>query len=172
MKYFPLIWMGLWHKRVRTVFTMLSIVVAFLLFGLLQGVDSLIRGTIAGANVDRLIVTSEVPAAGSVGFEPLPMAHLAKIQSLPGIRHVIYMTQFFSYYQDPKNFIFSLAVDPAEYLRMFPENQVSAEHLQALISNRTGILVGVEAAAKYGWKIGDRIPLHSLSWAKTDGSSD
>src|SRR5215469_15634964 len=107
MKFLPLVWAILWRKKVRTVFTLLSIVVAFLLFGMLQGVNSAFREAIDRANVNRLFVSN------SVSFtESLPYAYLTQIESVPGVARVSYYTWFGPYYQDPKNFIYAFPTDP------------------------------------------------------------
>ena len=96
MKYFPLIWAGLWRKPTRTVFTLLSIVVAFLLFGILQGVNAAFGLGVTGANIDRLYVQSRISFT-----EPLPFADLPQIEAVPGVAGVAYATWFGTYFQDP-----------------------------------------------------------------------
>ncbi|MGB8842571.1 MAG: hypothetical protein WCC64_16040, partial [Aliidongia sp.] len=98
MKYFPLIWAGLWRKKLRTIFTLLSIVIAFLLFGLLQGVNAAFERSISAAGVDRLIVESRI------GFtESLPYADLAQIEAVPGVAGVAFASFFIAEYQERKN---------------------------------------------------------------------
>lgn len=167
MKYFPLIWAGLWRKRTRTVLTLLSIVVAFLLFGLLQGVNAAFSKGVAGANIDRLYVQSRVSFT-----ESLPFADLPQIESVPGVAGVAYASWFGTYFQDPKNFVFSFPVDSERYFAAYSEYKMPADQLDALTHTRTGAVVGRELANKYGWKIGDKVPLHSTIWVQKGGSSD
>jgi len=168
MKYFPLIWAALWRKKLRTIFTLLSIVIAFLLFGMLQGVNAAFHQGVASANVNRLIVTSRISLT-----EPLPVSQMQQIEAIKGITSIAQATWFGAYYQDPKNFIFAVPVDIDRYLKVEPEIQVAADQVEALRHTRDGALVGLVAAKKYGWKIGDRIPLHSTIWTrKSDGQSD
>lgn len=168
MKYFPLIWATLWRKRTRTIFTLLSIVVAFLLFGMLQGVNSAFNSTVERANVNRLIVTSKISFT-----ESLPYAYQAQIETVPGVSGVAHQSWFGAYYQDPKNFVFSYPVEPERFFAIVPEFKLPKDQLDALVRTRTGAIIGDELAKKYGWKIGDRIPLHSTIWTKSsDGSSD
>jgi putative ABC transport system permease protein len=82
------------------------------------------------------------------------------------------MSWFGTYYQDPKNFVFSFPVDAQRYFDLYPEDHIPKEQLDALIHTRTGAVIGSELAKKYGWKIGDHVPLHSTIWTKSDGSSD
>ena len=167
MKYLPLVWAGLWRKRARTVFTLLSIVTAFLLFGMLQGVIAAFDRSLEAAAVDRLTVVSKVSFT-----EPLPYSYLSQIESIPGVARVAYLSWFGTYFQDRKNFVFSFPLDPLRYFPMYPELKLPPEQLQALVRTRTGAVIGRELADKYGWKIGDRVPLHSVIWTKADGSSD
>src|SRR5258708_36369169 len=79
MKFFPLIWTSLWRKKARTIFTLLSIMIAFLLFGLLQGVNAWLNAFGTGSNANRLYVVSRVSQV-----EPLPSAYLHKIEAVTG----------------------------------------------------------------------------------------
>lgn len=167
MKYFPLLWSGLWRKRTRTWLTLASITVAFLLFGLLQGVNAAFGHSVAASRLDRLYVQSRISFT-----EPLPLAHMALIETVPGVDKVAYANWFGGYYQDPKNFIFSYPVDAERFFSLYPELQLPPEQLQALINTRTGAIVGTELAKKYGWKIGDKVPLKSQIWTHPDGSYD
>lgn len=159
MKYLPLIWAGLWRKRTRTVLTFLSIVVAFFLFGLLQGVNTAFTRGVELANVDRLVVINRIALT-----EQLPYAYLSQIESVPGVASVAHATWFGGYYQDPKNFIFALPVEVERYLDTVPEVEVSDGAVAAMQTNRTGALVGEKLMAQYGWEVGQRIPINSNIW--------
>jgi hypothetical protein len=98
MKFLPLLWAGLWRKRTRTIFTLLSIVVAFVLFGMLQGVNAVFNNALNASAVDRLDVVSRISFT-----ESLPFGYLTQIESLPGVAGVAYQSWFGTYYQDPKN---------------------------------------------------------------------
>lgn len=168
MKFLPLLWAGLWRKRARTIFTLLSIVVAFVLFGMLQGVNAVFNNAVNAAAVDRLDVVSRVTFT-----EPLPYGYLSQIESIPGVAGVAYQSWFGTYYQDPKNFVFSFPLDPERFFPLFPELHLSKNELAALVHTRTGAVIGRDLAKKYGWKVGDRVPLHSVIWTQaSDGSSD
>src|ERR1700733_1960609 len=167
MKFLPLLWAGLWRKRARTIFTLLSIVVAFVLFGMLQGVNAAFNNALNAAAVDRLDVVSRISFT-----EALPFGYLTEIEALPGVAGVAYQSWFGTYYQDPKNFVFSFPLDPVKFFPLFPELQISKEALDALVRTRTGAIVGRNLAKKYGWKVGDRVPLHSVIWTQANGSSD
>ena len=167
MKYFPLLWAALWRKKARTIFTLLSITVAFLLFGMLQGVNSAFNEAVEKANVNRLITTSSIALT-----ENLPYADMAQIEALPGVARVAHASWFGPYYQDPKNFVFTFPVEPERYFAIYPELILPKEQLDAFQQTRAGAVIGADLAHKYGWKIGDRVPLHSTIWTKPDGTSD
>ncbi|WP_428309921.1 ABC transporter permease [Hydrocarboniphaga sp.] len=168
MKYFPFVWSTLWRKKARTIFTLLSIIIAFLLFGMLQGVNAAFQHGVDNANVNRLIVSSRISLT-----EPLPLSQMQQIATVDGVAHVTYAVWFGAYYQEQKNFIFAVPTEIDSYMATVPEVKVAPDQVDALKRNRSGILIGVEAAKKYGWKIGDRVPLHSTIWTrKADGQSD
>ncbi len=167
MKFLPLIWTALWRKKVRTLLTLLSIVIAFVLFGMLQGVDAAFAATVSRANVNRLFVSS-----ATAFTESLPLAHEARIESVPGVERVSHQSWFAGYFRDPKNFIFSFPVDAQRLLDVYPEYELPPEQMEAWKRTRDGAIVGAELAKQYGWKIGDRVPLHSQIWTKAGGSSD
>jgi len=166
MKYFPLLWAGLWRKRTRTVFTILSVIVAFLLFGLLQGVDSWLSNAIADARVNRLYTVSRISY-----IEPLPEAYLTRIEGVAGVSRVAYFNWFGPYYQDPKSPITSYAIDPDRTFAVFPDWKVPPDQLETMKRTRNGALVGATLARRHGWKIGDRVPLNAPLWPKQDGST-
>jgi putative ABC transport system permease protein len=168
MKYFPLVWAGLWRKRTRTIFTLASIVVAFLLFGMLQGVNSAFSEATKGANLNRLYVQSKFSF-----IEPLPFAHKAQIEAVPGVTVVTFANWFGGYYQDLKNQVVSYAVDIPSYLKLYSEYKLPPDQIEAMERTRDGALIGRKLAEKYGWKIGDKIPITSAIWVKkSDGTSN
>src|SRR3546814_20352085 len=109
MKYFPLLWATLWRKKARTIFTLLSIVIAFLLFGMLQGVNAAFQQGVNNANVNRLIVASRISLT-----EPLPISQKQQIEAVPGITGVASSSWFGAYYQAQKNLVFALPVRTEE----------------------------------------------------------
>jgi putative ABC transport system permease protein len=167
MKFLPLIWAGLSRRKLRTLFTLLSILIAFLLFGLLQGVNSAFSRGVAGAHLDRLVVQGKISMT-----DQMPIAYGNQIAAVPGVTGVAYASWFGGYYQDPKNNIFSFPVQADTYFDLFPEIKLPKDQLEALIKTRTGTVIGRALADKYGWKIGDSIPIKSTIWTKTDGTSD
>jgi putative ABC transport system permease protein len=170
MKYFPLIWATLWRKKTRTIFTLLSVVIAFLLFGVLETIDYAFANPSSGiTGADKLITTNKY----SITL-PLPFADAQQIRSVPGVAEVTWITWFGGYYQESKNFVFALPVDTDTYFNVHKnEFIVSDEQMLAYRNTRTGALVNVALMKKFGWKVGDKVPLHSTIWTqKKDGSLD
>ena len=169
MKYLPLIWATLWRKKTRTLFTLLSVVIAFLLFGVLETVDYAFAHPSAGVTgADKLITTNKYSIVLS-----LPFADVQEVRAVPGVAEATWITWFGGYYQESKNFVFALPVDTDSYFNVHKnEFIVSAEQMQAYRNTRSGALVNVALIKKFGWKIGDKVPLHSTIWTQKNGSLD
>jgi putative ABC transport system permease protein len=168
MKYLPLIWSGIWRKRGRTIFILLQVSVAFALFGVLQGMKTGVELAIAKTRADLLMVFPD-----AFGEPPLPRAYLDKIQPIPGVKSVTFADGIPGNYQKPDQVVFVLGIDPTDlWLTLLPEIfAILPADLQALRSNRSGVLVTTDIAKKYGWKIGDRIPLTSPT-LRRDGTGN
>ena len=167
MKYLPLLWAGLWRRPVRTTLTMLSVLTAFFLFGVLQGVNGGVNHVMDLMSVARLRVTSRANFQ-----EPIPVAHVARIKAVPGVSDVSPLTVVVGSYQQPTNVLVALGVDTDALLRILPEMRLPAAQAEAMRRTRNGALVGAAIAERYHWKIGDRIPVHSFNTEKTDGTPD
>jgi putative ABC transport system permease protein len=165
MKYLSLVWAGLWRKRVRTVLTMLSIVVAFLLFGLLQGLNQGMNTVFRSLNAERLYVQSRLNMN-----DGLPLAYLEKIRSVPGVRAVTHWSYFGGFYQSARNGLPVFAIDAATQFIVYPKIKIPQGQIDALTRTRTGAIIGTDIAAKYGWKIGDKVPLRTSIWTNRQGS--
>ena len=168
MKYLPLIWSGIWRNPGRTLLIFLQISVGFALFGVLQGMKTGVDQAIAKARADLLIVTLK-----EFGGSPLPAAYMDRIKSLPGVKAVEIENGFLASYQKPTETVYVLGIVPNhDWLWLAPEMfNVTLPHLEALAKNRSGALVSLGFEKKYGWKIGDRIPLNSTT-LQSDGSTD
>jgi putative ABC transport system permease protein len=167
MKYFHLVWRNLLRRKVRTTFTFLSVVVAFLLFGLLMAMRNGFEGGIELAGQNRLLTIHKVSL-----IQMLPIRYLAAIQSTPGVRAVTHFTWFGGIYQDPKNFFSNMAVDPESLLALYPEYVIDDADRSQWLATRTGAVVGRKLADRFGWKVGDKIPLKATFMRPTDGGSD
>jgi putative ABC transport system permease protein len=169
MKYLPLIWATLWRKKTRTLFTLLSIVVAFLLFGMLETVDyafSHVGGGASGA--DKLITINKYSITLS-----LPFTDVQEIRTVPGVTDATWLTWFGGYYQEAKNFVFALPIDTESYFKLHKQDFIiDNDQMQAYSSTRNGALVNVALMQKFGWTVGQKIPIHSTIWTQKGGSLD
>jgi len=155
MKYLHLIWAALFRRKTRTIFTLLSVLAAFLLFGMLDAVRAAFNAPPTAAGVSRLVVSSRISI-----IQPLPQSLLARIQTTPGVKDVAYANWFGGYYQEPKNqnVMFQIAVNPS-YLDAYPELVLPPEQRKVFDETRTGAIIGESAAKVLGIKIGDKIPI-------------
>jgi len=165
MKYFSLIWSALFRSKTRTLLPLLSVVAAFLLFGLLDSVRVAFNsgGSVAGA--DRLVVASRLSIT-----QMLPYSLSARIDATPGVKKSAYAAWFGGIYKDPKNFFPNFSVGPG-YMEMYPEYIIDPAQLKAWEADRTGAIVGENLAKRFGWKIGDTIPLQATIFPQKDGSN-
>jgi putative ABC transport system permease protein len=165
MKYFSLVWAQLFRSRTRTLLTLLSVVAAFLLFGMLDSVRVAFSsgGSVEGAN--RLVVASRLSITQS-----LPIRLETQIRQVSGVRDVTYGMWFGGIYQDPKNFFPNFSVAP-NYFDVYRELQIDPAQLQDWQQTRTGAIVGETLAKQFGWKIGDTIPLQATIFPR-GGSND
>lgn len=161
MKFFHLIWANLGRKKLRTSLTLLSIVVAFVLFGFLCAIKQALVGGVALAGADRLIVRHKVSI-----IQLLPESYQSRMLRIPGVTAAVHQTWFGGIYQDPKNFFMQCPVVPEEFMAMFPEFQLPPEQMKAWLATRTGAIVGRNTAQRFGWKIGDKIPIMSPIWLR------
>lgn len=164
MKYLPLIWTGLWHRPVRTLLTIISVVIAFFLFGLLQGVSSTFSLAIKKQKLDRLFVDSQF-------MQSLPLSYGAQIKKVQGVSQIAEIGFLGGYYQESKNYVLVIATDPLRYLDIRPEYKIPADQLTALMRTRTGAVISDWLAKSYGWKVGDKFTIRTEVPQK-DGSAD
>jgi len=154
VKFLPLLLANLNRKKIRTALTVGSFAVAMFLFGLLVAVRAGFRQGLDIAGADRLVV------AGRTGLiQPLPLPYQQRIRRLPGIADVTHATWFGGIYQDPKNFFAQFVIVPEEWLRLYPEFKVEESQWREYLADRQGVVVGAKLAKRFGWKVGDRIPL-------------
>ncbi len=165
MKFLHLIWCNLKRKKLRTSLTLLSIVVAFVLFGFLSAIQQALVGGVALAGADRLIVRDKVSI---INF--LPVSYEARMERIPGVDFATHQTWFGGIYQDPKNFFMQNPVEPEEFLKMHPEIILPPDQEKAWLATRTGAIVGRRTAERFHWKIGDKVPIRSTIWSQPDGN--
>ncbi|MEA3186695.1 MAG: putative transport system permease protein [Chthoniobacter sp.] len=166
MKYLGLVWSNVKRRKLRTVLTLLSVMVAFLLFGMLCAVKEAFTAGVELAGKDRIIVRHKVSI-----IQSLPESYEQRIANVPGVDAVAGQSWFGGIYQDPKNFLATIPVDPEKFLNMYPEFLLSDAQKQAWLKTRNGAIVGRVAAQRFQWKIGDHIPLTSPIWGQPVGQS-
>jgi putative ABC transport system permease protein len=165
MRYVHLVWRNLLRKKARTLFTVLSIMVAFVLFAFLTAVDQAFSMGVDITGNDRLIMIHKVSL-----IQPLPLSYLEKVRQVEGVTDATHASWFGGIYIDRKNFFPQLPVVPEEFLRIYPEFVVPEDQKKAWFADRTGAVAGRRTAERFGWKIGDRIPIRSPIWRTRDGS--
>jgi putative ABC transport system permease protein len=154
VRFLPLLLANLKRKKIRTALTIGSFAVAMFLFGLLVAVRAGFNQGIDVAGADRLVVIGRTGV-----IQPLPLPYQERIRKLPGVKDVTHATWFGGVYQDPKNFFAQFVIEPEEWLRLYPEFQVSEAEWRDFLADRQGIVVGRKLAERFGWKLGDRVPL-------------
>lgn len=164
MKFFPLVWRNLLRRKLRTIFTLLSIFIAFLLFGFLMTIRVAFGAPVTLAGAERLIMIDKISL-----INPLPIAYRTQIEGVDGVKATAHANWFGGVYQEPKNFFANMAVDEG-FLRLYPEIKLTDEEKQAWLKDRTGAIVGINTAKRFGWKVGDRVPLQGTIYRRPDGS--
>jgi len=157
---------NLFRKKLRAILMLFSILIAFLIFGVLAGFERAFNAGEDVAAADRLMVVNKINFT-----QPLPIAYVNRVRALDGVRQVTHFNWFGGYYQDPKNFLIVMAVEPQSYLQVYQDQiDVAADARQAFIRERTGVLVGEAMLKKWGWKVGDRVPIMSNIFTQKNGS--
>jgi putative ABC transport system permease protein len=168
VKFLPLAWAGLWRRPVRTGLTAVCILIAFVLLGLLEGVNAGFERTIANSHREFLVTNTRVR-----GGAHMPLAAMAQIKSLPGVEEVAPRTYFMGSSREVefRNMIGALATYPEEYFRLRPNLSVSKADREALVATRMGMLATSALLELMHWKVGDTITLEAPT-PKRDGSPD
>ncbi len=167
MKYLFFVWKNLTRKKVRTLFTLLSILMAFVLFAYLGAIQQAFSMGVDLAGQDRLLLRHKVSL-----IQLLPISYLDRIESIEGVKEAAHFTWFGGIYQDPKNFFAQMPTDPERLLALYPEYLLPEDQKKAWLAERTGAIAGRYLVDRYGWKIGDRIPIQGTIWRpKTEGNT-
>jgi putative ABC transport system permease protein len=166
MKFIPLIWKNIWRRKFRTTFTLLSIFIAFVLFGILMTIRHSFSFGVEIAGADRLVLIHKISL-----IMPLPVSYQPRLQQTPGVEIASHQTWFGGIYQDPSNFFANIAVVPEPFLKTYPEFVLPPEQKAAWLEDRQGAIIGRDLAGRFGWKIGDRIPLTAPIWLPKGGGT-
>ena len=165
MKYLHLVWASLFRSRTRTFLTLLSVVTAFLLFGLLDSVRVAFNASSSVAGYDRMVVASRLSIT-----QMLPIRLEEQIRQVDGVKNIVRAAWFGGVYRDQRSFFPNFSVGPG-WFDVYPEYVISDEHVAAFESTRDGAVVGESLARQFGWKIGDVIPMQATIFP-TQGSND
>src|SRR5436190_8009462 len=142
MRYLGLIWMNVWRRRIRTIFTLLSIFIAFLLFGIVMTVRTAFGLGVEVAGIDRLVLINKVTL-----ILPLPISYKQRIEKTPGVVEVTHQSWFNGAYQQSTNVLNTMAVEPDSFLKVYPEYKVPVEQLEAWKKDRHGAFAGKDLAS-------------------------
>ncbi len=154
---------NLTRKPLRTTLTLIAVLTAFLLFGLLKTVETALNSGSDLAAADRLVVINKVNFT-----QPLPISYIDRIRKVDGVKAITWADWVGAYWRDEREVIVAFAVDPESYLAVYPELKVSDEDRERWLADRQGALIGRKLAERYGWKVGDRIPIKSQIWIRRD----
>ncbi len=166
MKFFPLLWSSLWRKKIRTIFTLAAVFIAFVLFGLLMTIRTAFSFGVEIAGLDRLVLIHKVSL-----IMPLPVSYLERLRATEGVALATHQSWFGGVYQDPSNFFAQMAVEPDSFMKIYPEFEVPPDQVAAWNADRQGAVVGVDLAKRFNWKVGDRIPITGTIWQPKSGQT-
>jgi putative ABC transport system permease protein len=164
MKFLPIVWRNLLRRKIRTIFTVLSIFTAFVLFGVLMALRAAFSMGIELAGADRLMILNKISI-----IMPLPESYGERVRAIDGVKDVTHANWFGGYYRETKNAFANMAVEPESWLRMYPEFGLPDDQKKAWLADRTGAIVGADTARRFGWKVGDRVPLEATIFRRPDG---
>jgi putative ABC transport system permease protein len=165
-KYLPLLWANLGRKRLRTSLTIASIIVAFLLFGLMQTLRVALTGSPDLAGVDRLVTLHKISI-----IQSFPLSYLNRIRGVDGVKAATTSNWFGGVYQDDRNQIGTFGVDVPSFIEVYDDYNLTPEIKDAWLKDRTSAIVGDVVAERFGWKVGDTIPMRSNIWTQKDGTN-
>jgi len=164
-RWLPIVWANLKRRKLRLAFTFISILLAFMMFGMLDALRTSLAGVVNVVGADRILSMSKINMT-----VPLPRAHYEKIRAVPGVKAAVPFNWFGGLYKDGKRPIQMQATEPDAFLQVYPEMKLAPEQIAAWKANRQGLIIGPALAQQLGWKIGDRVPIRSQIWRKLDGS--
>lgn len=154
MKFFGLIRANLFRKKMRFVLTIGSFAVAMFLFGVLAVIRSAFAGNVDIAGADRVVVINRTSI-----IQPLPLSYSDKIRRMSGVKELTYANWFGGVYQDERNFFPQFAIDVDDWRKVYPEFDIPEEQWQTFLKDQQGAIAGAATAKRFGWKVGDRIPI-------------
>jgi putative ABC transport system permease protein len=166
MKFLPLVWRNLLRRKFRTGFTIGCIFISFVLYAFLMIVRGAFTLGVDFAGADRLWLFHKVSI-----IQFVPVSYMDEIQRTPGVALTTHCTWFGGGYQGKPNQFATFATDLETYLKLYPEIKVAPDQLAAALKDRQAAIIGKDTAARYGWKLGDRIPITADIWPPKEGNT-
>jgi putative ABC transport system permease protein len=163
MKYVPLVWAAIMRKPARAILTLLSVMIAFTLFGLTIGMNATFDKVLANAHEDRLYTGPRFSNDG------MPVAAAQEIEKLPGVAKVAYRSFITGYHQDPKNRVFIALLSP-DVRKLMPDWPLTPQQWDAIQNNPDGVVISKIQALQWKLKPGDTFTVVAPLFAKSDGS--
>ena len=165
MKFFPIVWRNLLRRKFRTIFTIGAVFFAFMLFGVLMAIKSAFGMNLQLAGQERLMTIDKVSI-----INPLPASYETRIMQVKGVTDITHANWFGGYYQEVRNQFATFATEPESWLRVYKrEYELPEEQKKAFYADRTGAVVGIDTAKKYGWKVGQKVPIQGTIYRRPDG---
>jgi putative ABC transport system permease protein len=165
MKDLYLIYKNLTRKKLRLFLTCFAIFIAFLIFGAITALQGALNSGVEMSADNRLITVNKINFT-----QPLPYSYVNKVKSIEGVETVSHANWFGGFYQEPRNQVVTMAVDPDTYFNVYDELVIPNEQLSQWQNNRRGMLVGERIAKSFNWKVGDTIPMQSNIFSNKDGT--
>ena len=166
MNDFDLVRKNLFRRKLRAGLMIVSILIAFMIFGVLAGFYRAFTAGEDAAAADRMITVNKINFT-----QPMPIAYYNRVRAVEGVQQVTFANWFGGYYQETRNQFANMAVEPESWLRMYPEFVITEEEKQAWLADRQGAIVGIDTAKRFGWKKGDRVPLQATIFRRPDGTA-
>jgi putative ABC transport system permease protein len=157
---------GLGRKKLRTGLLIFAVFIAFLIYAVLAAFSSALTAAAGSSSGDRLTVSNKINFTQS-----LPLAYVNRVSNIEGVKDLSYSMWFGGYYQEQRNFLIAFAVEPESYTRIYKEYVAPPEQVKAFIENRDSVMIGRALADRFGWKLGQQIPLSSNIWTRQDGTN-
>jgi putative ABC transport system permease protein len=165
MRFFPIVWRNLLRRKFRTIFTIGAVFFAFMLFGVLMAIKSAFGMNLQLTGQERLMTIDKVSI-----INPLPASYENQIRQIKGVTDITHANWFGGYYQDVRNQFATFATDPESWLRIYSkEFDLPDDQKKAFFADRTGAIVGIDTAKKYGFKVGQKIPIQGTIYRRPDG---
>jgi putative ABC transport system permease protein len=159
---FRLLLKNAFRHKLRTMLTMVGLVVAICAFGLLRTIIDAWYAGVEGTSSTRLVTRNAI----SLTF-PLPLNYAERLKTVEGVTGISWSNWFGGIYITERNFFPQFAIEPASYLALYPEYILKDEEKKAFILDRQGAIVGRKLANQFGWKIGDQIPIRGTIYPGT-----